>query len=154
MIDRRSLLAGCAALPLARAAMAQSGPLTKIVFPFAAGGSGDLTCRVLAEHLAPLLSRHVIVENRTGGDGLIAIKSVMNAAPDGATILVTTGPTMYLLPMVEAKPSFDQARDFTPVSLLGRFEFAVVTGPATDARTFAELTAWLKANTAKAAYGI
>jgi tripartite-type tricarboxylate transporter receptor subunit TctC len=154
MIDRRSLLAGCAALPLARGVLAQSGPLTKIVFPFAAGGSGDLTCRVLAEHLAPMLGRHIIVENRTGGDGLIGIKSVMNAAPDGATILVTTGPTMYLLPMVETKPSFDQAKDFTPVSLLSRFEFAVVTGPATDARTFAELTAWLKANTAKAAYGI
>jgi tripartite-type tricarboxylate transporter receptor subunit TctC len=154
MIDRRTFLAGCAALPLTRHALAQSGPLTKIVFPFAAGGSGDLTCRVLAEHLAPMLGRHIIVENRTGGDGLIAIKSVMNAAPDGATILVTTGPTMYLLPMVETKPSFDQAKDFTPVSLLSRFEFAVITGPATNARNFAELTAWLRANTGKAAYGI
>jgi tripartite-type tricarboxylate transporter receptor subunit TctC len=139
---------------LTRAARAQSGPLTKIIFPFAAGGSGDLTCRVLAEHLAPMLGRHIIVENRTGGDGLIGIKSVMNAAPDGATILVTTGPTMYLLPMVETKPSFDQAKDFTPVSLLSRFEFAVITGPATNARNFAELTAWLRANTGKAAYGI
>ena len=154
MIDRRAFLAGSAALTLTHEALSQSGPLTKIIFPFAAGGSGDLICRVLAEHLGPLLGRHIIVENRTGGDGLIGIKSVMNAAPDGATILVTTGPTMYLLPMVETKPSFDQAKDFTPVSLLSRFEFAVVTGPATDARTFAELTAWLKANTAKAAYGI
>jgi tripartite-type tricarboxylate transporter receptor subunit TctC len=65
MIHRRAFLAGCAALPLARDALAQPGPLTKIVFPFAAGGSGDLTCRVLAEHLAPLLGRHIIVENRT-----------------------------------------------------------------------------------------
>ena len=69
----------------------------------------------------------MIVENRTGGDGLIGIKSVMNAAPDGTTILITTGPTMYLLPMVEAKPSFDHAKDFVPVSLLGRFEFGVVS---------------------------
>ena len=154
MIDRRAFLAGSAALTLTHEALSQSGPLTKIIFPFAAGGSGDLICRVLAEHLGPLLGRHVIVENRTGGDGLIGIKSAMNAAPDGATILVTTGPTMYLLPMVEAKPSFDQTKDFIPVSLLGRFEFAVVTGPATNARNFAELTAWLRANTAKAAYGI
>ena len=154
MIDRRAFLAGSAALTLTHEALSQSGPLTKIIFPFAAGGSGDLICRVLAEHLGPLLGRHVIVENRTGGDGLIGIKSAMNAAPDGATILVTTGPTMYLLPMVEAKPSFDQTKDFIPVSLLGRFEFAVVTGPATNARNFAELAAWLRANTAKAAYGI
>src|ERR1700750_2567212 len=109
-MDRRSFVAASLAFP-GTPAIAQSGPLTKIIFPFAAGGSGDLICRVLAEQLGPLLGRHVIVENRTGGDGLIGIKSVMNAAPDGATILVTTGPTMYLLPMVEAKQSFDQGRD-------------------------------------------
>jgi len=154
-VDRRTFVISSLVLAAsARAASAQSGPLTKIIFPFAAGGSGDLICRVLAEQLAPLLGRHVIVENRTGGDGLIAIKSVMNAAPDGATILVTTGPTMYLLPMVEAKPSFDQAKDFVPASLLGRFEFAVVTGPGTDATDFSQLVAWLRVNTAKAAYGI
>src|ERR1044071_965231 len=154
MIDRRAFLAGCASLPLTREARTQFGPLTKIIFPFAAGGSGDMLCRLLAEHLRPALDRHFIVENRTGADGLIAIKSVMNAAPDGATILVTTGPTMYLLPMVETKPSFDQAKDFMPVSLLGRFEFAVVTGPGTNAADFSQLVTWLKANTAKAAYGI
>lgn len=154
MIDRRAFLAGCAGLPLAGGALAQSGPLTKIVFPFAAGGSGDLLSRLLAEHLRPLLDRTIIVENRTGADGLIAIKSVMNAAPDGTTILITTGPTMYLLPMVETKPSFDHAKDFMPVSLLGRFEFGIVTGPGTDAKDFSQLVAWLRANAARAAYGV
>ena len=100
-------------------ALAQSGPLTRIIFPFAAGGSGDTLCRLLAQSFGPLLDRNVIVENRTGGDGLIGIKSVMSASPDGTTILMTTGPTMYLLPMVETKPSFDAAKDFVPVSLLG-----------------------------------
>ena len=154
-MDRRSFLAGCAGLALvADAARAQSAPLTRIVFPFAAGGSGDLLTRLVAEHLRPLIDRSVIVENRTGGDGLIAIKSVMNSAPDGTTILITTGPTMYLLPMVEERPSFDHAKDFVPVSLLGRFEFAVVTGPGTNARDFAQLVAWLKANPAKTSYGV
>jgi tripartite-type tricarboxylate transporter receptor subunit TctC len=156
-MNRRDFMAACACLLGAaypRGAGAQSGPLTRVIFPFAAGGSGDLLCRLLAEHLRPALDRQMIVENRTGGDGLIAIKSVMNAAPDGATILVTTGPTMYLLPMVEAKPSFDQAKDFVPVSLLARFEFAVVTGPGTNAKTFGELVDWLKANTPRASYGV
>ena len=62
---------------------AQSGPLTKIIFPFAAGGSGDTLCRLLAQHIGPLLDRTIIVENRTGGDGLIGIKSVKGANPDG-----------------------------------------------------------------------
>ena len=56
--------------------------------------------------------------------------------PDGTTILVTTGPTMYLLPMVEAEPSFDTAKDFVPVSLLARFEFGIVVGPAVEAKDF------------------
>jgi tripartite-type tricarboxylate transporter receptor subunit TctC len=153
-MDRRKFLAFCAALAGASEARAQSGPLIKLVFPFAAGGSGDMLCRLLAEQLRPALDRTIIVENRTGADGLIGIKSVMNAAPDGTTILITTGPTMYLLPMVEAKPSFDHARDFVPVSLLGRFEFAVVAGPATDAKDFGQLATWLKANPARSSFGV
>lgn len=154
MIDRRHFLSGCASLPLAEAALAQSGPLTKIIFPFAAGGGGDTICRLIAEHLRQPLDRTVIVENRTGADGLIGIKAVMTAPPDGATILITTGPTMYLLPMVETKPSFDHARDFVPVSLLGRFEFCIATGPATDAKDFGQFVAWLKANPAKSSFGV
>ena len=135
-------------------ALAQSGPLTKIIFPFAAGGGGDTLCRLLAQHLGHLLDRTVIVENRTGGDGLIGIKSVRSASPDGSTILVTTGPTMYLLPMVETQPSFDTAKDFVPVSLLARFEFDIVVGPAVDALDFKGLVAWIKANPAKATFGV
>jgi tripartite-type tricarboxylate transporter receptor subunit TctC len=114
-MKRRDFLAGsgaCALAAMTGKALAQSGPLTKIIFPFAAGGGGDALCRVLAQHIGPLLDRNVIVENRTGGDGLIGIKAVKGANPDGTTILVTTGPTMYLLPMVETTPSFDTAKDF------------------------------------------
>ena len=160
-MDRRNFmrnsLAGCLGLPLlaqAGAARAESGPLTKIIFPFAAGGGGDTLCRVLAQDISATLDRTIIVENRTGGDGLIGIKAVKGARPDGATILVTTGPTMYLLPMVEAEPSFDTARDFVPVSLLARFEFGVVTGPEVDARDFQQFVAWLKANPDKASFGV
>jgi tripartite-type tricarboxylate transporter receptor subunit TctC len=156
-MDRRGFMAACAGLALsARAdgALAQSGPLTKIIFPFAAGGGGDALCRIVAQHIGPLLDRNVIVENRTGGDGLIGIKSVINAGPEANTILVTTGPTMYLLPMVETVPSFNTANDFVPVSLLARFEFGVVASPAIGARDFRELVSWLKANPGKATYGV
>jgi tripartite-type tricarboxylate transporter receptor subunit TctC len=156
-VDRRNFIAGslCFALatPAARAS-AQSGPLTKIIFPFAAGGSGDALCRIVAQHVAPLLDRTIIVENRTGGDGLIGIKSVKSANPDGATLLVTTGPTMYLLPMVETEPSFNTARDFAPVSLLARFEFGVVASAAVEATDFKQFIAWLKAHPDKATFGV
>ncbi|MCA6108795.1 Bug family tripartite tricarboxylate transporter substrate binding protein [Bradyrhizobium cenepequi] len=156
-MDRRKFVAGCLGLPLlgsVHAASAESGPLTKIIFPFAAGAGGDTLCRLVAQQLGPLLDRTIIVENRTGGDGLIGIKAVKNASPDGTTILVTTGPTMYLLPMVETQPSFNTAKDFVPVSLLARFEFGIVAGPAVDAKDFAQLVAWLKANPGKATFGV
>jgi tripartite-type tricarboxylate transporter receptor subunit TctC len=156
-VDRRSFMAGCAGLSLsliAKDALGESGPLTKMIFPFAAGGGGDTLCRLLAQQVSQLLDRNVIVENRTGGDGLIGIKTVKNANPDGATILVTTGPTMYLLPMVETEPSFELNKDFVPVSLLARFEFGVVVGPAVDATDFKGFVAWLKANPGKATFGV
>jgi tripartite-type tricarboxylate transporter receptor subunit TctC len=156
-MDRRHFIAGCVGLSLtvkAGEALAQSGPLTRIIFPFAAGGSGDTLCRLLAQHISQPLDRTIIVEDRNGGDGLIGIKSVKGANPDGTTILVTTGPTMFLLPMVETKPSFDRDKDFMPVSLLTRFEFCVAIGPEVDTKDFAGLVAWLKANPAKASFGV
>ena len=156
-MNRRRFMARCVGLSLtltAHGAFAEPGSLTRIVYPFAAGGGGDALCRLLAEHLRLALDRTVIVENRTGADGLIGIKSTMNASPDGTIILVTTGPTMYLLPLVETKPSFDLSKDFVPVSLLGRFEFGIVTGAGTEARTFSQLVAWLKANPAKSSFAV
>jgi tripartite-type tricarboxylate transporter receptor subunit TctC len=156
-VNRRSFLAGCAGLSLssiAQDALSESGPLAKMIFPFSAGGGGDTLCRLVARYAGQMLDRTIIVENRTGGDGLIGIKWVKNANPDGSTILVTTGPTMYLLPMVEAEPSFDLSKDFVPVSLLARFEFGIVAGPAVDANDFKQFVAWLRAHPSQATFGV
>ena len=160
-MDRRNFVAGALALPVlggAGRARAASGPLTRIIFPFAAGGGGDALCRLVAQEMSQSLDRNMIVDNRTGADGLIGIKTVENAKPDGATVLVTTGPTMYLLPMVETHPSFDTAKDFVPVSLLTRFEFGIVAGPAVNADLkqvdFKGLVAWLKAHPKQATFGV
>jgi tripartite-type tricarboxylate transporter receptor subunit TctC len=155
-MDRRKFMAGCAALPLlgqASGANAQAG-LTKIIFPFAAGAGGDTLCRLIAQEMAPMLQRTLVVENRTGGDGLIGIKAVKGASPDGSMVLVTTGPTMYLLPMVEKTPSFDTARDFMPVSLLARFEFALVINPSVEATDFKSFVTWLKTHPDKTSFGV
>jgi tripartite-type tricarboxylate transporter receptor subunit TctC len=61
---------------------------------------------------------------------------------------------MYLLPMVETTPSFDTAKDFMPVSLLARFEFALVISPAIDAADFKSFVAWLKAHPDKTSFGV
>jgi tripartite-type tricarboxylate transporter receptor subunit TctC len=156
-MNRREFVAGAMALSAGTrivAARAESGPLTRIIFPFAAGGSGDMLCRLLANYFPAMLDRNVIVENRTGGDGLIGIRAVKGASPDTSTVLVTTGPTMYLLPMVENQPSFDSARDFVPVSQLARFEFVVFASPSIGVTDFKQLVAWIRANPSKASYGV
>ena len=156
-MNRREFFAGSLALAAAAragAASAESGPLTRIIFPFAPGASGDMLCRLLANYFPAMLERNVIVENRTGGDGLIGIRAVKGASPDTATVLVTTGPTMYLLPMVENQPSFDTTKDFVPVSQLARFEFVVVASPSIGVTDFKQLVAWIRANPAKASYGV
>jgi tripartite-type tricarboxylate transporter receptor subunit TctC len=156
-MNRREFVAGSlawSAIAKTGPALAQSGPLTKIIFPFAAGGSGDMLCRQLAEYLPVALDRKFIVENRTGADGLIGIRAVKGAAPDTATVLVTTGPTMYLLPMVESTPSFDSAKDFVPVSQLARFEFVVAVSPSIGVTDFKQLVDWIKANPSKASFGV
>src|ERR1700742_1133370 len=156
-MNRREFVAGSLALSAGTgigSAWAESGPLTKIIFPFAPGGSGDMLCRLLANYFPAMLDRSVIVENRTGGDGLIGIRAVKGASPDTTTVLVTTGPTMYLLPMVENQPSFGSAKDFVPVSQLARFEFVVFVSPSIGVTDFKQLVAWIKANPDKASYGV
>src|SRR5258708_8829498 len=102
-------MAGCAGLSLSAIvpdALAESGPLTKMIFPFSAGGGGDTLCRLVARDAGQLLDRTFIVENRTGGDWLIGIKGVKNASPDGSTTLLPTTPTINLPPMLYTQPTF------------------------------------------------
>lgn len=160
MLDRRGLLTGSAAgaamLGLGpRQALAQSGSSpVRIVFPFGAGGGGDAISRLVAEWIAPAIKRSVIVENRTGADGRIGIGSVKASAPDGNTLLITTGPTMWLMPLVHKAPGYDPFKDFAPISLLARFEFCVAAALNTDIKSIKELAPWVKANPDKATYGL
>jgi tripartite-type tricarboxylate transporter receptor subunit TctC len=155
-MHRRTFVSGSCALaaaaPFGRAGAQVS--VTRFVFPFSAGGGGDALCRALADKIGPALGRTVIVENRTGADGRIAINSVKAAAPDGTTILITTGPTMWLLPLVHKAPGFDPYADFAPIAQLASFEFCVAVSNASGLKSMAELAAWAKANPDKATYAI
>ncbi len=156
-ISRRRMLAStAAAITLAPATgFAQVGATPiKIVFPFGAGGGGDALSRLMAEKLAPALGRPVIVENKTGADGRLGIQSVKSAAPDGDTLLLTTGPTMWLYPLTHPNPGYEPFTDFAPVAQLARFEFCVAVANNTGLKTMAELAAWVKANPDKAVYGV
>src|SRR5512145_2113195 len=134
---------------------AQSGAETiRIVFPFAAGGSGDTLARLLAEHLRVSLDTPVIVENRTGAQGRIGVKAVRDAAPDGKTLLLTPIAPMSVYQHVYKSLDYDPIRYFAPLSQVATFDFAIAVGPQVPAKSLKELVAWVKANPNQGTYGI
>jgi tripartite-type tricarboxylate transporter receptor subunit TctC len=126
----------------------------RIIFPFAAGGSGDALARLLAERLHAGINRPVIVEDRTGASGRIGTAAVKAAAPDGNTLLLTPVAPISIYPHVYPKLDYDPFNDFAPVTQVGTFDFAIGIGPQVEAKSLKELVAWLKANPGKASYAI
>ena len=146
------LLLGCAALALACGATAQDKPALKILVGFAPGGSADVLARLLAGAMQNDFST-VIVENRVGAGGRIALTQVKNAKPDGQTVIVLPSGPMVMFPHVYRKLDYDAVKDFTPVSQIARFQFGLVSGPASNVKSLAEMTARTKADPGTASYG-
>lgn len=154
-MQRRWMAGAClalAALGGPMGAFAQDKPPLKIVVGFPSGGSADTLARLLAEAMRNDFQQ-VIVENRPGAGGRIALQQVRRAAPDGHTVIVLPSGPMVLFPHVYKKLDYDPVADFTPVSLLARFQFGVVAGPASTAKTVKDLIAQAKAQPGKASYG-
>jgi tripartite-type tricarboxylate transporter receptor subunit TctC len=129
-------------------ALTQDQPI-KIVFPFAAGGSGDALTRLIAGKMQEGLGRTVIVENRTGGAGRIGTVAVKNAAPDGGTLLLTPIAPVAVYQHVYTNLDYDPLKDFAPISQIATFDFAVAVGAQVPAKTLKELVAWVKADPAR-----
>ena len=128
-------------------------PPVRIVFPFAPGGGGDALARMMAEELRSGLNRNVVVENKTGAAGQIGVVDVVNAAPNGDTLLITPIAPVVVYQNVYKNLKYDPFKDLKPVSLIADFEFAIGVATNVPAKTLPELVAWLKANPTKANFG-
>jgi tripartite-type tricarboxylate transporter receptor subunit TctC len=120
MFSRRQFLAAAAlpaALPLAPTAWAQSN-VVRLVVGFAAGGAADFVARQLAQNLQAELGATVVVDNRPGAGGRIAVDVARNAKPDGLTLLVTPGSILTIYPHVYDRLSYQPLRDLVPVANL------------------------------------
>jgi tripartite-type tricarboxylate transporter receptor subunit TctC len=154
----RSILAAAAAvaLSLAGAAHAQEGwpqrPVT-IVVPFGAGGSADLTARIIYTHLQSRLGAAFVIENKGGAGGSLGAGFVAKAAPDGYTLLIGTVSTNAINAALYPRLAYDIDRDFQPVSLLVRFPNLLFVNPKLPANSVSELIAYLKAHQGKINYG-
>jgi len=126
------IAATLAALALALPAAAQERTV-RILVGFPAGASLDSMTRLVAEKMRVSLGQPVVVENRPGAAGQIAMTAVKNAAPDGLTIVMTPLVTVVTAPHVQALP-YHPFDDFTPVAHAANFLFAFGMGPATPAK--------------------
>lgn len=131
---------------------AQDKPALKILVGFPPGGSADVMARLVADALRDDFSP-IVVDNKPGAGGRIALNMVKNAKPDGQTVIVLPSGPMVLFPHVYKKLDYDAVKDFTPISQIARFQFGVVAGPASGVKNMNEMIAKAKANPGANSYG-
>ena len=125
----------------------------RMVVPFAAGGTTDITARVVAEQLTQVLKQSVIIDNKAGAGGNIGATEVARAAPDGYTFLMGTPGTQAINQFLYPKMPYDTAKDFAPVSFVVRVPNVLVVHPGVGVKTIAELIARAKARPGGMSYG-
>jgi tripartite-type tricarboxylate transporter receptor subunit TctC len=158
-LTRHSFLQhACAVLAaglLASAAHAQTFPARPIhiVVPYSAGGLPDTVARILSQPLAQALGQAVVIDNKPGAGGSVAAAALAQAPADGHTLLLTDGPMLSIAPLMGEKLSYDPARDFVPVALVGTAPLFLAVNSAVPANTLDELIADAKAHPGRLNYG-
>jgi tripartite-type tricarboxylate transporter receptor subunit TctC len=120
-------------------------PVTLVV-GFGAGSGIDIVGRLFAEFASKELAQPIIVENRTGGGGIVASISVAKAAPDGYTILLQAVGPVILRPILDPAVGYDSVKDFSPIGLVAESPNIIVGGSKFSAQTVAEVVEWAKKN--------
>jgi tripartite-type tricarboxylate transporter receptor subunit TctC len=116
----------------------------KMVVPFAAGGPVDALARILANELAPRLQTDVVVENRGGAGGLLAVEQVARSAPDGRTILFASVGAFVITNALKPQPGYEQLKVFAPVARIGAAPTLYIVKGDSPIKTLDELIAKAK----------
>ena len=148
MLNRRALLIACGALAAgAGRAHAQDYPSRpiRIIVPLAAGGMADILARVIAQKINEATGHAVVVENRTGGAGVIGADAVAKSPADGYTLLMGLHATQAILVHLQKLP-YDPAKDFAPVVHVATVPNVLLVHNSVPANSLAELIAHAKAN--------
>jgi tripartite-type tricarboxylate transporter receptor subunit TctC len=154
MICLRLLLAAIA-MCVAGTAHAQSYPNRpiKLVLPYTAGSPNDVLARIVAPHLSARLGHTVVVDNRPGGGTTIGVSAVLNADPDGYTLLFSNSPSHMIAPVVNKNRAYDPLKDFVPIAVVGTSTNVIVIGSHLPATNVSEFVAHAKANPGKLNFG-
>ncbi len=122
----------------------------KLFVGFPPGGGVDFTARLLAPHLAEALGQQVVIENKPGAAGVIALNELTRAAPDGYTLAVANIGPMVLAPNMMAKKPYDPLRDFTPIGQIVSTYFLAVVPRDLPVDSLKSFIQWAKKNPDKA----
>ncbi len=144
-----------AAIGLPTAAVAQEFPTkpVRLLVPFAPGGTSEIIARTIATEMSKVLGQNVIVENKPGGAGTIAMVETLKSPADGHTMILGHVGTLAVNPFAMAKQPYDVNRDFQPVSLLARVPSLFVVHPDVPAKNLKELVAYAKSKPGRLNYG-
>jgi tripartite-type tricarboxylate transporter receptor subunit TctC len=159
MLTRRRFVATTAAAgaSIAGQRRAQSqvvGKLTRMIVGFAPGGSSDVTARLLVDQMRGYAST-IIIDNRPGAGGRIAVEAVKAGAPDGSVLLLSPASMIVLYPHLYKPLGYDPVQDFVAVTTVCAFPFVLSVGPLVprEVRTLEDFVQWCKANPKLASYG-
>lgn len=131
-------------LPCGAASASNADAPTRIVIGFAPGGALDALSRLLAEQLRTSLGEIILVENKPGASGRMALDFVKRAPPDGKTILITASAPIVMYPLTYRRLPYDPDKDLAPVANLADVPLVVSTRPDQPYKTMQEYVAWVK----------
>ncbi len=157
MKRRTAILAGIAAptlLGTSHLALAQEYPTRaiRVVSPSPPGGGGDVSNRVITKHMADLLGQPVVVDNKVGGNGVVAAMEALRGGPDGYTIYAGSNTTLAAIPYLMKSTPYDPSTDFMPVALQCTIPFILVVNPDLPVKSVKDLIAYAKAQPGKVTY--
>jgi tripartite-type tricarboxylate transporter receptor subunit TctC len=115
-----------------------------MIVPYPAGGAGDIVARVVGQRLSETWKQQVVVENRTGGSGIIGTEAAARSAADGHTLLLTAPDTLAILPSLFIKLPYDWRRDFLAVGMVASMNMVLVVHPSLPVHDIRELIALAK----------
>jgi tripartite-type tricarboxylate transporter receptor subunit TctC len=149
----RCLFAALLGLAAIGVALAQSWPQrpVKLLVPFAAGGNIDVMGRLAAARLSEALGQQFVVENRVGGNGIIATEAVARASADGYTLLWASTSVIAIFPAM-TKVNYDPSKDLAPISLFSTSPQVLIVNPKVPAKNLAEFVAYVKSQKEKLVY--
>jgi hypothetical protein len=145
----------------AHPALAQSNAQTadhptkaiRIIVPFAPGGSGDITSRLIGKYIEDKTGQPFVVENKPGANGIVGVLAVKAAAPDGYTLMLATTSTNAANIHMFKSPGYDPEKDFSVVGVIGSSGAFLVVPADSPYKTLADLLAYAKANPGKLNFG-